>query len=205
MSGDLARLWPALLASYALGSIPTAYLIVRWIKRVDVRSVGSGNVGATNATRAAGAKVGAVVFVFDLAKGLVAVTLIASWLGSVPSLAERWLCGLAAVAGHMFPFILGFRGGKGVATTIGTVFGVAPPAGAVMLACWVAVFAATRYVSVASIVAVASVPLAQAALGRPADAVGWSAALAVLVAVKHHANLRRLLDGTEHRWERKSH
>lgn len=202
MAAEPLRLGAAALLSYVIGSIPTAYLIVRWLKRIDVRTVGSGNVGATNATRAAGAKVGALVFLCDAAKGLAAVLIAAPWVIGAPAASERWLCGVAAVAGHMFPFALGFRGGKGVATAIGVVLGTSPAVAGIMLLCWVAGFTVWRYVSLASMIAAASIPLTQAALQQPAGVVGWSGLLALLVIGKHYANIARLLDGTEHRWTR---
>lgn len=202
MAAEPLRLGAAALLSYVIGSIPTAYLIVRWLKRIDVRTVGSGNVGATNATRAAGAKVGALVFLCDAAKGLAAVLIAAPWVIGAPAASERWLCGVAAVAGHMFPFALGFRGGKGVATTIGVVLGTSPAVAGIMLLCWAAGFTAWRYVSLASMIAAASIPLAHTALQQPAGVIGWSGVLALLVIGKHYANITRLLDGTEHRWTR---
>ena len=205
MPADAMRIAGAVLLSYAAGSIPTAYLIVRWLKRVDVRTIGSGNVGATNAVRAAGAKVGAMVFLLDLLKGVAAVAWIAPAVIPSAGPADRWACGVAAVVGHMFPFALGFRGGKGVATTIGVLVGAAPAVAGIALAGWIACFSLSRYVSLASIAAVAMIPVAQAVRHEPPAAVGWSALLAGLVIAKHHANIACLLDGTEHRWTKERH
>ena len=189
----------ALLASYLVGAIPTAYLVVWRLKRVDVRTVGSGNVGATNVARTAGLKAGLVVFLIDAVKGAVAVRLIAPWLLPAPDLTWRLACGLAAVLGHDFPVFLGFRGGKGVATTMGVLLAAAPTLGGVCAAVWVAVFVPWRFVSVASMAAAAALPVTQAVAGVARGERWAGAALAVLLVLRHHANIRRLLQGTEHR------
>ena len=190
----------ALVVSYLIGSIPSGFLLVRQVKRVDLRTVGSGNVGATNALRAAGVPAGAAVFLIDVLKGWLAVTLVAGWLMSEPSPAARLGCGLAAVAGHNFPVFLRFRGGKGVATTIGMLLGAMPLIAAATLAVWGVVFLLSRYVSVASMALATTIPvlqlLAQHALGQ----VLLGASLALLIVLRHHGNIRRLLQGTEHRW-----
>lgn len=189
----------ALAASYLVGSIPTAYLLVKWLTGADVRTLGSGNVGATNAARAAGGRVGVLVFAIDVAKGLLVVQGIALWL--VPSLtpAARLDCGVLAVIGHAFPVWLKFRGGKGVATTIGVLWGALPAAAAVCVAVWVAVFALTRYVSVASLAAAAALPLAQLAAGADTAEAVLGLSLSLLIMLRHADNLRRLRAGTEPR------
>jgi glycerol-3-phosphate acyltransferase PlsY len=190
----------ALAGSYLVGSIPTAYLMVRRLKGVDIRGIGSGNVGATNVTRAAGKGAGTTVFALDLAKGLVAVLALARWPTSELAPHVQLACGLAAVIGHVAPVFLGFRGGKGVATTIGVLIGVYP---AIALACglvWAGVFFAFRYVSLASLVAIGLLPVLQAMFRRPAIEVILGLALAALVIVKHRANIERLRAGTEHRF-----
>ena len=207
--GSLAQLLIGLLAAYLIGSIPTAFLIVKWLKRVDVRTVGSGNVGATNAARVAGKGAGAVVFLLDAAKGLVAVLVIAYWSWSleVPAIPRcgygmvtpQLLCGLAAVAGHCFPVFLQFRGGKGVATTIGVLLGTMPSVAAVCLGVWAACFFAWRYVSIASIAAAVTLPIAQLATRQGPMVAFLGAALALLVVARHRSNIQRLLQGTEHR------
>ncbi len=189
----------ALLCSYLIGSIPTAYLLVKWLKRVDVRRIGSGNVGATNATRAAGLQVGLAVFAVDVAKGLVAVLGIAAWAAVDPAPALRLACGLAAVVGHAFPVFLGFRGGKGVATTVGVLVGVSPVLAAVCLTVWVAGFLPKRYVSVGSLAAMVALPVTQAVMRRPAAEIVLGALLAALIIARHWTNIQRLLAGTEHR------
>ena len=194
----------ALVLSYLAGSIPTAYLVVKRLKRIDIRTVGSGNVGATNVTRTAGKGAGAAVFAVDVAKGLAATLLIAPRLID-PALPEaRIACGLAAVIGHVFPVFLGFRGGKGVAATIGTLIGYAPALALLCGGVWLAIFLLSRYVSLASITALAVLPPALVAAHRSLPEVLLGAALSVLVIAKHQSNIQRLVQGTEHRFSRPS-
>ena len=193
-----------LIGSYLVGSIPTAFLVVKWLKQVDVRTVGSGNVGATNVTRAAGFKAGLVVFLIDLAKGLVAVRVVAALVQSDAAPFFRLACGLAAVLGHIAPVWLKFQGGKGVATTIGILAGVYPQIALLCGGVWLLVFLACRYVSAASIAALALLPLLLCVYNRPRSETALGAALAALVILKHRANLVRLRRGTEHRFSARS-
>ena len=190
----------ALIGSYLLGSIPTAYLIVKRLKRVDVRTVGSGNVGATNVTRVAGMRAGAVVFLLDVAKGLVAVRGLAPWLILSLTPAARLDCGLMTVIGHAYPVFLAFRGGKGVATTIGVLVGTMPAVAGICLLVWIAGFLLSRYVSLASLAAVAALPLAQGFARQSMPEILLGATLALLVILRHRTNIERLAQGTEHRW-----
>lgn len=189
----------ALAGSYLIGSIPTAYLLVKWLKRIDVRSVGSGNVGATNVARVAGLQAGLVVFLLDATKGLIAVLGIAPWLGGAGTPMMRLACGLAAVLGHTFPIFLGFRGGKGVATTIGVLIGAMPGVAAMYLAVWGACFVLWRYVSVSSLAAAVMIPIAQVLWHQPLAEVGLGSALALLIVARHRANIERLVQGREPR------
>ncbi|MBI2104893.1 MAG: glycerol-3-phosphate 1-O-acyltransferase PlsY [Candidatus Omnitrophica bacterium] len=189
----------ALTGSYLVGSIPTAYLLVKRLKRVDVRTVGSGNVGATNVTRVAGMGAGAVVFLLDVAKGLIAVWGMSPWLARPVTPAAQLACGLAAVLGHSFPVFLRFRGGKGVATTIGVLVGAVPLIAAGCLAVWVGSFLIWRYVSVGSLAAAATLPLLQLLAHRPLPERWLGSALALVIIARHRANILRLLRGTEHR------
>jgi glycerol-3-phosphate acyltransferase PlsY len=189
----------ALLGSYLLGSIPTAYLLIKWLKQVDVRTVGSGNVGATNATRAAGRGAGLAVFLLDAAKGLLAVLVVAPLLLSPASPTAQLACGLAAVLGHNFPVFLQFRGGKGVSTTIGVVLGTMPAIAAACLAVWLACYLPWRYVSLASLAAALAIPVAQWVAGHPWPELLLGAVLALLIVARHRANIERLLHGQERR------
>jgi glycerol-3-phosphate acyltransferase PlsY len=196
----------AVVTAYLLGSIPTGYLLVRLFRKQDIRSQGSGNIGATNVLRSGGKGLGAATFLLDVLKGCSAV-----WLGALagillaPSAPRRDLQALAAlcaVLGHMFPVWLGFRGGKGVATGFGVFLVAAPLAALAAFTVFAVIFALSRYVSLASIVAAASFPVFAWFLVRgdkPAFFLAVQAAVALLIIAKHHQNIRRLLAGTESR------
>ena len=186
-------------ACYLVGSIPTAYLFAKLARGVDIRTVGSGNVGATNAFRTIGAWAGVSVFVIDLFKGVVASRCLPAWLLDEVSPAMALTSGLMAVIGHDFPCWLRFRGGKGVATTIGALIGCSPLVAGVVAATWILFFALTRYVSIGSMMAAAAIPVSQLGAHQPLTAVGIGGLLAPLILVQHRANLQRLLTGTEHR------
>jgi glycerol-3-phosphate acyltransferase PlsY len=190
----------ALGGSYLIGSIPTAYLLVKRLKGVDVRTVGSGNVGATNVTRTAGLGAGAAVFLVDAMKGLAAVWGVAPALQPEPIPMFRLVCGAAAVVGHIFPVFLKFRGGKGVATTIGVLVSLSPVVALTFAVVWVLVFLLTRYVSAASIAAAAAIPVGLLLDQRLPEELLLGAALAVLIVIRHRANIQRLMQGTEHRF-----
>lgn len=191
----------AVIASYLLGAIPTAFIVVRIVKRVDLRKVGSGNLGATNLYRVLGWKYAVPVAMFDALKGATPVALIGPGvgLGTTGSL----LLGAAAVFGHVFSVFVNFKGGKGVATTAGVVLGLAPGAFGVTLAIWGIILTASGYVSLASIVAAMALPFAILVV-QPSrrSTVLWFAGLALAVIWMHRANIRRLLNGTEHRFRR---
>lgn len=190
MLADLALL----VGGYLLGSIPFGVLIARAAGDVDLRGVGSGNIGATNVLRAVGKGAAALTLVGDIGKGTLAVAL-ARWID--PGAGVVASVGLAAVLGHLFPVWSGFRGGKGVATTLGVVLGAMPTVGGLLLLVWLAVAALTRYSSLAALVATAAMPLLAWLLdGRPAM-LALSGALLVLVFVRHRENIGRLLAGTE--------
>lgn len=187
----------ALAGSYLVGAIPSGYLIVRWLKRVDVRTVGSGSVGATNVARAAGRGASLLVFAIDVAKGLLAVGLLAPWALGMPMRVEQLACGLAAVVGHCYPIFTGFRGGKGVATTIGVLLGAMPELAPTALLVWVCCFAIWRYVSVGSIAAALMIPTMQLGVREPWTDVALGGAIAGLVIARHRANIERLACGQE--------
>jgi glycerol-3-phosphate acyltransferase PlsY len=180
------------VVGYLLGSIPFAYLAGR-LRGVDIRTVGSKNVGATNVFRTLGKRIGITVMVLDIAKGLVAV-LIARGLTDSP-----WpiAAAAAAIVGHVFPVWLRFRGGKGVAVAGGAMIGLAPIPALVVVVIWFAVVALTRYVSLASVVAAALFPFLVLLFGEPWPVVAFTALAAVAVIVRHRANIGRLLAGEE--------
>ena len=200
------------LIAYLIGSFPTGYIVGR-LRGIDVRKVGSGNVGATNVTRVLGKQFGYPVFVVDFFKGLVAVLLavVIAFRFQVDSAATD-LCaavgGIFSVVGHSYPVWLGFKGGKGVATSLGVIFGISWIAALIMCAVWIIVFKATRYVSVASIAAAIALPVAMMTLLflhelRSPVLVYFSLCLAAIVVFRHRSNLSRLLSGTEPRFARK--
>jgi glycerol-3-phosphate acyltransferase PlsY len=189
----------AWLGSYGLGSLPTGYLLVTWFKGVDVRRAGSGNIGATNVTRTAGAALGAAVLLVDLLKGFAAVSWLAPWLLPSVSVTMQLGCGLAAVIGHVFPVWLRFRGGRGVATAIGVLLGSSLPLAGMILGVWLISLALWRHVSLASMASAAALPVAQWVSGSPRSDVLLGVLLGGLIIARHRANIRRLLSGTEPR------
>ncbi|MCL6560276.1 MAG: glycerol-3-phosphate 1-O-acyltransferase PlsY [Firmicutes bacterium] len=185
--------------SYLIGSIPFSYLVARCWKGIDIRQLGSGNVGMTNVWRNAGPVAGVIALAGDLGKGVLAVML-AKQLGD-PLLVA--LSGMAVLAGHSWPVFLGFKGGKLVATGVGVIAAISLPVGAFAAAIWLVVVGIFRYVSVGSIVAVISIPVLMQAfhLERPYLALGvFVAAFAVY---KHIPNIKRLKAGTEPKIGRK--
>ena len=198
--------WTCLVAaSYLLGSIPTAYLVAR-AHGVDIRTVGSGNVGATNVFRSVGKAWGLFAFAADALKGFVPARVFpavcAAHFGFPGDMETTGLvCAAMAIAGHNWPVWLGFRGGKGVATGAGALMGVAPLAGAVGMVTWLFVFLPSRYVSLASIAAAAGTGAAAWVFHRGGGPV-LPAVITILAAVlilRHRSNIKRLLQGTENR------
>jgi glycerol-3-phosphate acyltransferase PlsY len=187
---------PFVLGGYLAGSLPFGYWLGR-LKGVDIRTVGSGNIGATNVWRTFGAAYGLPIVLLDAAKGFapaLAATLAVGHLAGV-------LAGGAAMLGHWRPLFLRFeRGGKTVATAGGAFFGVAPWVGIVAAVVWIAVFAVFRYASLASIAAALSLPVAAVVLGYPWPVIALGAAAAAGVIVLHRANIARLRAGTETRF-----
>lgn len=183
-----------LVGSYLLGSIPFGYLLARAFGKVDVRTQGSGNIGATNVARVVGKKLGAVTLLLDALKGAVPV-LVAGRLFGIPSgllPAVETLAGLSAFVGHCFPVWLRFRGGKGVATGAGFLFAHAPLAGGIGVVAFAITYALFRFVSLGSLVAAITVVLALLALrGRDPTLMPLAAMLVILV-VKHRANIQRI-------------
>lgn len=194
--------WPWFVASYLVGAIPTSWLTVKLVRGEDLRTMGSGNLGATNLYRVLGLRYAVPVGVFDLLKGTIPVAVFGPRAGDGPVL--PLLLGLTAVAGHVFSVFVGFRGGKGVATGAGVVLGLAPWAFLAVLAVWLLVVTATGYVSLGSVVGALVLPAAVWLLyPERRDLVAPLLALALVIVVLHRANLRRLLAGTEHRFGRR--
>ncbi|MGC1463886.1 MAG: glycerol-3-phosphate 1-O-acyltransferase PlsY [Terracidiphilus sp.] len=200
------------IAAYLLGSIPTGYLLVRFFRHQDIRAVGSGNIGATNVLRSGGKGLGAATFLLDMLKGCSAVWL-GGFLGAIllpttPHRSAQALAALCAVLGHMFPIWLRFRGGKGVATGFGVFLVAAPWAALAAISVFFVVAVVTRYISLASILGAASFPVfawyfnkTQPSKPHPTPFfIAVECAVAFLIIVKHHQNIRRLLAGTESRF-----
>lgn len=179
---------------YLLGSIPFGLILTRFAGLGDVRAIGSGNIGATNVLRTGRKGLAAATLLGDALKGTVAV-LVASWFYGVDF---GIAAGFGAFLGHLFPVWLGFRGGKGVATYLGILLGLYPLGVLVFAAVWTGMAYAFRYSSLAALTATAVVPVALWALGR-ADLGLLFLILSAIVWAKHHANIRKLLAGTENR------
>jgi acyl phosphate:glycerol-3-phosphate acyltransferase len=186
----------ALIIAYLLGSIPFGYILVKQAHGTDIRSVGSGNIGATNVYRKSRGA-GIATLVLDAAKGYVAV-LAAAWLTGDTS--WQAMAAVAAILGHMFTVFLSFKGGKGVATACGAYLVLSPQAVATTVVIFIAVAALTRYVSLASIAAAASFPLSVYLHGEPNEVLAAAVIGAALIVAKHHKNIHRLLTGTENKF-----
>jgi glycerol-3-phosphate acyltransferase PlsY len=196
------------VVSYLLGSIPFGYILVRVFQGIDVRSIGSGNIGATNVARTGGKGLAIATLILDAFKGWLPVFLVLT-LPVIPSSSPAQLhtvaafAAIMAVMGHMFPVWLGFKGGKGVATGLGVFLALAPKIVLICLALFLVIVFFTRYVSLGSIMAAAVFPVALWFLARnlfPAPALAMCAGVATLVIIRHHENIGRLLKGTESRF-----
>lgn len=196
----------AVLVGYLLGSIPTGYVVAR-AKGVDIRSAGSGNIGATNVFRNLGTPAGILVLLVDAAKGWIAVLIgmrmIWPWIApDVATGTAEWLgvaAGVAAVLGHNYTFWLGFKGGKGIATSAGVLAGLVPLALLVALGVWIAVVVLSRYVSLASILGAFVLPFAVWFWRYSTLMITITALLAAMAIYKHKSNIQRLLKGTENK------
>jgi glycerol-3-phosphate acyltransferase PlsY len=182
----------ALAVGYLLGSIPFGLLLTRAAGGPDIRAIGSGNIGATNVLRTGKMGLAAATLFCDALKGTAAVLLTAHY--ATPDAAL--VAGLGAFLGHLFPVWLKFKGGKGVAVYIGVLIGLYWPAALIFIAIWLAVAALSRYSSLAALVASALIPLALWGLGQP-SAAALFLLLSALLWVMHHANIARLLQGSE--------
>ncbi len=190
-------LW--IIAGYIAGSCPTGYLLAKFLKHTDLRQYGSGNIGATNAGRLLGKKYAVFIALFDMLKGGIVVFIASRFVQSSWIIA---LTGAFAVLGHNYPVWLGFKGGKGVATTFGVIFFYAFPTPLPALsggAAWYIIMKTTKYVSVASIAGLFFAALMTFVCRMPLPYFGTSLALAVLSAYRHKANIQRLASGTENK------
>jgi acyl phosphate:glycerol-3-phosphate acyltransferase len=185
-----------LLAGYLMGSIPFAYLLARRHRGIDLRATGSGNVGAANLLRTTTKKIGVSAMALDMGKGVASV-LVARTIDPGP--AGPLMAGIAAVFGHIYPVWLGFRGGKGVATTCGVFAVLAPVATAISGGLFLITVWWTRYVSLGSVVAIALLGPIAYFTGAPGVTVGGALLVAAIIIERHRANLRRVMAGVERR------
>ena len=212
MNSDIASLILIGIASYLFGSVPWAFIIGR-INGIDIRKHGSGNPGATNVMRVLGRKWGILCFVLDFLKGLLPVLavkiLISQKIVMAAPDAVVIAAGLAAVAGHIWSVFLKFKGGKGMATGGGVLVGIAPYSFIFTGLLWIVLFYSTRYVSAASVIAAAALPVSSFIfsisgfwpLSAPFQI--FLLVLAIVTIAKHHSNIGRLINGTEHKFEKK--
>lgn len=193
-------IWISVLIGYLLGSVNFSYIIAKKVAGIDIRDFGSGNAGATNTLRVLGKKAGIAVFVLDILKAMAAVG-IGYVLTNDP--AVMYASGFSAIIGHNWPIFFQFRGGKGVASTIGlTLLMVTVPA-LVVGAIAIVVVMVTRYISLGSLVFAIGLPFAVWLGGEPPAFIWISAAIAALIVVRHRSNIRRLLQGKENRLSQK--
>jgi glycerol-3-phosphate acyltransferase PlsY len=202
---DFAAVTPAMailavILGYLSGSIPFGLLLTRWAGLGDVRAIGSGNIGATNVLRTGNKKIAALTLFADAVKGTIPILVMKALGGETAGL----IAGLAAFAGHLFPIWLGFRGGKGVATNIGILFGLYWPLGLAFLAVWLIMAVLFRISSLSALTASALSPLWAWFLGRPSFVLALIV-IGVLIWIMHRANIARLIKGEEAKIKLGSH
>ena len=198
------KIFIGLIFAYLLGSIPTAYLFGKLYKGIDIREHGSGNVGATNVFRVLGKRPGIFVLCFDILKGVLAVVLVGNILG-LEDVLYRILLGFVAVGGHNWTVFLNFKGGKGVASSLGVLIGLTiqfPVLRMVVLICvlvWIVIFLASGYVSLASMIAATILPFIMLLTNQSFEMVILGVVFCLFVVIRHKANIKRLLAGEESR------
>ena len=193
----------SVVLGYLIGSFPTSFLMARALKGIDIRQVGSGNAGATNVLRSVGKIPALVTLLVDVFKGIFVVTVAANffypYIENLDYDFYRSFLGLAAVCGHIWPVWLKFKGGKGVATTLGVAIGLAPIVLVPSLVIWLVIFFTTNYVSLASILALIAFPIIAIAFGQSLYLVLVSTLVCSISIFKHSENIRRLLKGQENK------
>lgn len=185
------------LTAYLIGSIPTGLIFGKLIWKKDLRRFGSRNIGATNAWRILGKKAGLLIFFLDFIKGQFGALIGACIIGTPAAMV---LGGFFAIIGHAFPIFIGFKGGKGVATSLGVLSALMPKITAIVFIVWLVLFLLTRYVSVASIVAALLAPILAACFKAPAEFFAFALAAAVIIVWRHKDNIKRLKEGRENRF-----
>ena len=198
----MMRILFAIVTAYVIGSIPTSYLMGRF-KGIDVRKKGSGNVGATNVLRTVGKLPALIVLIVDILKGVLAVTLIASFFYNqdmpVNFNVLRALLGISVIVGHNWSVFLKLKGGKGVATSCGVLLVLLPEAAAIAILVFLLVLAITKYVSLGSILLSITVPVVAALMGKELEFILLSVTICILISYRHKSNIKRLLAGTENK------
>ena len=200
----MINLLSAILLSYLIGAIPTAFIFGKLYKKIDIRQHGSGNVGATNVFRVLGKKPGILVLVLDIIKGIIPVVLVADIFGLSQPL-QRILLAFCAVAGHNWTIFLGFKGGKGVATSLGVLIGLTIKIAGLRLVLlitvliWAVTFLITGFVSVSSLLAAVALPIAMVATTQSLELVAMGVVFCLFIVFRHKGNISRLLSGQEPR------
>ncbi len=200
---DIINFIGLIAVSYLIGAIPTGYIFGKLLKGIDIRQHGSGNMGATNVFRVLGKGPGAAVLIIDIIKGIIPVVVVAGFLA--PSIPGRIVAAAAAVCGHNWTCFLNFKGGKGIATTLGVLIGltmVVPEARVPVLLCvlaWGVCFVITGIVSISSMIAGILLPVLMLVFGAPTSIVLLSVVFCIFVVFKHKPNIHRLCMGTEPR------
>lgn len=194
----------SLSTAYLIGAIPTGFLFAKYIKGIDIRTFGSGNVGATNVYRTIGKAPGFAVLFLDILKGALPVAILPMIFkldasSSISMDSYKLLIGASSIAGHVWTIFLNFKGGKGVATTAGVMIVLVPKVVLIAFILWVIIFAISRYVSLASIIASISLPLSALAFKMEKSLVVFLAILCALGIYTHKSNIKRLLKGEEHK------
>lgn len=201
---NIVLLAVSIILTYLIGAIPTAYIFGRLLKKIDIREHGSGNVGATNAFRVLGKGPGTVVLLIDILKGIIPTTILANIFGLNNPL-MLVIIGLVAVAAHNWTVFLSFKGGKGIATTLGVLIGLTiqiPGLRGVLLTVlltWLGVFLVFGYVSLASLVAAVVFPICMVSVNAPFVLIAMSIVLCIFIVFRHRSNITRLLQGKESR------
>lgn len=190
----------AIVISYLIGSIPSGYLLTKYVMKTDVRQHGSGNIGATNVARVMGIKSGVLVAIFDILKGYLGVLVGQAILGSNLSIAILFVAA-AAIAGHDWSIFLGFSGGKGVATTFGVILRLYPLAFFIYALIWILLVFTTRYVSLGSIIGSMSLPLTLYFSSFAGHDIFFAILLSLFVIYTHRENIKRLFKGEENRMD----
>src|SRR3990170_3767213 len=190
-----------IITAYLIGSIPTGIVVAKILGAPDPRAVGSGNIGATNVGRAAGKAAGIITLVGDVLKGFLIILLAFYIFGNSPK--EISIAGIAVFLGHLFPVFLKFKGGKGVATTLGVFLAIGPFQAILALILFIIIVAIFKYVSVASMIASVSIPLLLNLSPATSPYIPLAVIISVLIILKHSDNIKRLIQGTENKIGRK--